>query len=80
MKSSSLMPITESGNAVFAPAVGTRARVIVREVVPPCTIRTVVFAHGTLNGARSTMAPIASSELFVPVVLPGAALLWSKRS
>ena len=45
MKSSSLMPITESGNAVFAPAVGTRARVIVREVVPPCTIRTVVFSQ-----------------------------------
>jgi hypothetical protein len=39
-----LMTIGNSGNAVFAPAIGARAGVVVREIVPRVTVGAVILA------------------------------------
>src|ERR1700735_1884724 len=40
-----LVPIAEAGNAVFAPAISSRTRMIVRKIVPGVAIRAVILAN-----------------------------------
>ena len=69
-----LVDIAEPGQAVFAPAVGARARVIVWEVVPGLAVGTVVLADG---------APLAFADVGTPEVpvagLQEAVLEFSER-
>jgi len=62
-----LLVVGVAGDAVFAPAIGARASLIVREVVPGGTIVAVVFADS---------APLAFAEVGAPFfprgVLEGA--------
>ena len=49
----------EAGEAVLAPAVGPRAGMVVRQVLPRRAVRAVVLAHGP---------PLALAEVRAPVV------------
>ena len=40
-----LVTVADAGQAVFVPAIGARAGVIVREIFPGGAVRAVVFAH-----------------------------------
>ena len=59
-----LVVVAESGNAVFAPAVGATARMIVREIVPGGAVFAVVLAH---------RAPLTLAEIRPPA-LPARAV------
>ena len=52
-----LAAVADAGDAVLAPAVGARARLIVREVLPGVAVRAVVLAH---------RAPLALAEIRPP--------------
>src|SRR2546426_7941148 len=55
------MAVAHAGNAVFAPAVGARARMIVRKVFPSRSIRAVVLADCAplpLGEVRSPALPM----------------------
>ena len=59
---SSSLEIAESGEPVLAPAVGARARVVVREVLPGAAGGAVVLAHrapGALADVRTHSLPLA---------------------
>ena len=60
-----LLVVGNAGDAVFAPAVGARAGVIVGEEVPGVAVLAVVLAHG---------APLPFAEVRSPL-LPGGLLL-----
>jgi hypothetical protein len=40
-----LLVVGDAGNPVLAPAIGARARVVVRKVIPWLAVRAVVLAH-----------------------------------
>src|SRR5579884_4025370 len=40
-----LVAVTEAGDAVFPPAVGSGARMVVRKVIPGCAIGAIVLTH-----------------------------------
>src|SRR5204863_1784835 len=52
-----LLDVAEAGEPVLTPVIGTRPRLVVREVVPRVAIRAVVFAH---------RAPLALAEIRPP--------------
>src|SRR5579884_1397864 len=52
-----LMVVANAENAVFGPAVGARARLIVREVGPGGSIRAVVLANGSPGAFRKIGTP-----------------------
>ena len=52
-----LVPVANSADAVFAPAVGSRARMIVRKIIPRVAVRAVVFAD---------RPPLALGEIWPP--------------
>ena len=54
-----LMAVAEAADAVFAPAIGARARVIVREIIPGVAVRAVVFAN---------RAPLAFGKIRPPAL------------
>src|SRR5277367_982051 len=67
------MAIRDAANAVFAPAVGARPCVIVREIFPSGPARAVVFAYRTplaLGEIRSPALPVffACSVFLEPLV------------
>src|SRR5262249_9842284 len=68
-----LMAIAQAGEAILAPAVGARARVIVREVLPGVAGRAVVFAHGA-PGALADVGPPPLPVNFARVRLAQALL------
>ena len=51
-----LLRVAHPGEAVFAPPVCARARVVVREILPRASVRAVVFADGT-PGALAHVGP-----------------------
>src|SRR5262249_16706789 len=53
----SLLDVAEAGQAVLAPAVGARARMVVREVLPCRAARAVVLAHGSPLPLAHVRAP-----------------------
>src|SRR5204862_4293607 len=55
----SLFVVADAREAVFAPAVGSRPRVIVSEVVPGVAVRAVVLAH---------RAPLALAQVRTPLL------------
>ena len=57
--------IREAREAVFAPAIGSRARVVVREVLPGCPVRAVVFT----NRAPLSLAQVGPPALPVSLAL-----------
>ena len=62
-----LLVVGNAGDAVFAPAVGARAGMVVREEVPGVAVLAVVLAHG---------APLSFTEVRPPL-LPGGLQLAS---
>src|SRR5271156_4370356 len=58
-KTDVLVTVAETGDAVFAPAVGPGTGVIVRQIVPGIAIRAVIFADG---------APLAFGEIGSPTL------------
>jgi len=42
-----LVPVADAADAVFAPAVGARARLVVREILPRRAPLAVILAHGS---------------------------------
>ena len=40
-----LVAIAETGDAVFAPAIRSRTRMVVRKIVPGVAVRAVIFAN-----------------------------------
>src|SRR4029079_17898012 len=52
-----LMAIGDPGEAILVPAIGARARVVVREVVPCGAIRAVVLAHAAPGALAEIRAP-----------------------
>src|SRR3954466_16045322 len=61
-----LAAIADAGDSVLVPAVGARAGVVVREVVPGVAVLAVVLA----NGAPRALGEVRSPALPVPAVLP----------
>ena len=49
--------IAETGDAIFAPAIGATARVVVWKIIPRCATGRIVFAH---------RAPLAFREVWPP--------------
>ena len=69
-----LMVVANPGDTVLAPTVRTRARMVVREVVPCATIGAVILAHrAPLPFAQGT-GPRAATGPFPRARRPGAAL------
>ena len=66
-KADELVAIADAGKAVFVPAVGSRAGVIVRKVLPGVAIGAVVFAHR----APGAFAQIGSPALPVSFAVAG---------
>src|SRR5579863_137613 len=52
-----LVPIAETGDAVFSPAIRAGARMIVREIIPRVAIRAVVLAHRAPLPLRQIRTP-----------------------
>ncbi len=52
-----LVIVADSGDAVFGPAIGPRARVIVREIIPRRAVGAVVFARIAPGSFREVRAP-----------------------
>ena len=65
-KADELMPIAESGDAIFIPAICTRSRLIKSEITPRIAIRTVVLAN---------CAPRALAEVRPPALPVDFAIL-----
>src|SRR5262245_19214989 len=63
-KADQLMPVAQSRNAILAPAIGARSRLIVCEVSPSIASRTVVFT----NRAPRALTEVGSPAL--PVNFP----------
>ena len=66
-----LVPVADAADAVFAPAVGARARVVVREILPRGAVRAVILAHGS---------PLALAEVGPPALPMDFALLRFQQS
>ncbi len=64
-----LVVVADAGQAVLAPAVGARTRLVVAEVVPGVAVGAVVLAHRAPLALAQVRAP------FLPVGLAGARLL-----
>jgi hypothetical protein len=67
--------VAETGNAVLAPAIGTAARVLVRQVAPGVAVGTVVFTDGAplpLGDVGTPATPVGATGLVV-----GQALFFS---
>ncbi len=58
-KAQSLFFVADAAEAVLAPAVRPRARLIVREIVPGIAVGAVVLAHGS---------PLALAEIWTPLL------------
>src|SRR4029077_10251816 len=58
-KAHQLMAVGNTHDSVFAPAIGTRPRVIVREEIPGGAVRAVVFSDGS---------PLALGQVWSPAV------------
>src|SRR5882724_2418967 len=62
-----LMAVADAGDPIFIPAIGSRARVIVREVIPRRAIWAVILTHGS----PSAFAYIGSPTLPMRAALAG---------
>src|SRR5688500_2675150 len=70
-KAQLLLVIGDAGQAVLAPAVGARARLVVREVVPRVADGAVVLANGApLPLAQVRPPPLPRDAAFVLFVQP----------
>src|SRR5581483_6075366 len=58
-KADALMAIAYPGDPVLVPAIGARARVVVRQVLPRGAVRAVVFAHRAPGAVADVWAPPA---------------------
>src|ERR1700730_4948638 len=56
-KDEHLEAVTDSGDTILAPAVGSAARHVVGEEVPGRAVRTVVFAHRTPGALADIWSP-----------------------
>ena len=56
------MAIADAGETIFVPAVGTRARLFVGEVVPGVAVWAIVFADGAPRSIAQVRPPSASSR------------------
>ena len=56
-----LVIVADAGDAVFGPAIGARAGVIVREVIPGRAVGAVVFARIAPGSFREIRTPALSS-------------------
>ena len=55
------MAVADAGDAIFIPAIGARAGVVVREIVPGVAIGAVIFADGApgaLGNKRTPAVPV----------------------
>src|SRR5262249_44202319 len=62
-----LLVVRNTGQAVFSPAIGAGARLVVAEVVPRVAAITVVFAHGTPLALAQIRAPLLPGETSLTV-------------
>ena len=63
-----LLIVADAGDAVFAPAIGAAAGVVVREILPSVAIRTVILADGSplaFGQIRSPQPPGRGPVVFV---------------
>jgi hypothetical protein len=79
-KTKPLLVVAHAGDAVFAPAIGPAAGVIVRKIVPSLSIQAVVFAYGTplpVAQVRTPSSPGLTAEaiFFHPLVFGGIVLI-----
>src|SRR5437879_4288682 len=58
-----LLAVADTGQPIFIPAVGTGARMVVREVLPGSAVSAVVLAHR----APGTLAEVGSPAFPVPL-------------
>ena len=64
-KADELMAIAKASDPVLTPAVGARARVVVRKIVPGLAVRAVVFANGpplSLAQVRPPTLPMSGPQ------------------
>src|SRR6267378_6916105 len=54
-----LLVVANSGKAVFAPAISSRTRLLMRQIVPGITVRTIILAH---------RSPLAVAKVWSPQV------------
>src|SRR5436305_11270976 len=62
-KADELMPITKPGNTILVPAIRTRSRLIVREVTPGVSVRTVVLTDRTPRALAEIGPPALPIDL-----------------
>src|SRR3974390_377868 len=68
-KTELLFVVRESRQAIFAPAVGARTRLVMREVVPGVAVVAVVFAYGAPLPLAQVRAPfLPGNSLFAGVI------------
>src|SRR5579863_1597917 len=75
-KANQLMPVGDTTDTVFPPAVGARTCMIVREILPSRPTRAVVFAHRAplpLGEIRAPALPVflAVAVFFEPLIFFG---------
>ncbi len=63
-----LMLVAEPGDAVLAPAIGPRARLVVREILPGVAVGAVVLAHGAPLALAEIGPPALPAHLAAPVL------------
>src|SRR4029077_6155642 len=54
-----LLVVANSGQAIFAPAIGPRTRLLMRQIVPGITVRAIILAH---------RSPLPIAEVWSPQV------------
>jgi hypothetical protein len=64
-KTQKLVPVADTGYAVFVPAIGTRTGVVVREIAPRVTTSAVILAHRSPSTLRKEWAPTVPVIFFL---------------
>src|SRR3954447_8165593 len=73
------MPVGNPSQPVFVPAVGLRARMIVRHGLPNCAVDTVVFSHGPPGPLAYIRTPALPVLLTTGILLEPLVLCQDRR-
>ena len=69
------MVVAQAGNAIFAPTIGTAARLVVTEIIPGSPVRTVILTNrsplalGQVGAPAPPMCPFRCSLLPIFLLL-----------
>src|SRR5688500_19480499 len=78
-KAQALPIVRDAGDAVFAPAIGARARLIMAEIIPGGTVFAIIFAHSTPLAITQIRAPFAPDWRVAGRVVPALRFYGHRR-